>query len=262
MPGLKRGLFAAVLLLNVGLLAGCAAENSFTATSQFQGREVRLHGELYRPDGPGPFPAVVLLHGCSGIKENQRQWAGLLRDWGYVAYLLDSLGPRGLETICNKRVLSVETRAQDAYDAKAYLASLPIVRAGRIGVMGWSHGGSTVLCAANPAQGPRGDSFRAYVALYPGCRRPMTGVRGPLLMLVGGRDEWTPALPCQRLAKELAGRNSYPVLIKTYPQATHAYDYDQAPRHYHGHLLEYDPAATRDSREMVRQFLTKYLAGS
>jgi len=220
-----------------------------------------LSGDMYRPDGPGPFPAVVLLHGCSGIKENQRQWAELLREWGYVAYVLDSLGPRGLGPICTKKVLSAKTRAVDAYDAKDYLSSLPFVRTDRIGVMGWSHGGSAVLYAANSATGRAGDSFRAYIALYPGCWRPMAGVRGPLLILAGARDDWTPAGPCQKLAKTMADRNSYPVIIKIFPQATHAWDRDKPPRRYRGHNLQYDPVATSDSQAMVRKFLGESLLG-
>ena len=28
---------------------------------------VDLEAELYRPDGPGPFPAVVAMHRCGGL---------------------------------------------------------------------------------------------------------------------------------------------------------------------------------------------------
>ena len=261
MVGLKPGSCAALLILGLALLAGCAAENSFIASSQFRGQAVRLQGELYRPDGPGPFPAVVLLHGCSGVKKNQHQWAELLRKWGYVAYVLDSLGPRGLGPICGKRALSTKTRALDAYDAKAYLATLPYVRTDKIGLMGFSHGGSAALWADDPALEFTGDPFRAYIALYPGCRRPMSGLRGPLLVLAGARDDWTLAAHCRELVASLASLKQHPAVIKIYPQATHAWDFDRPPRSYRGHNLEYDPAATSDSRDMVRNFLGGYLGG-
>ncbi|MBU1451873.1 MAG: dienelactone hydrolase family protein [Proteobacteria bacterium] len=261
MPGLKRSLGAALLIVALGVLAGCAAVTSFTASSQYGGQSVRLRGELYRPVGPGPFPAVVLLHGCSGIKENYRQWARLLSEWGYVAYVLDSLGPRGLGSVCNKRALSARARSVDAYDAKAYLAGLPYVRADSIGLMGWSHGGIAALWAADPATLRTGDSFQAYIALYPGCWLHMTGLRAPLLILAGARDDWTPAAHCQALAQALATRAGPPVTIKVYPQATHAWDRDRPPRYYQGHRLEYDPVATSDSQKMVREFLGRYLRG-
>jgi poly(3-hydroxybutyrate) depolymerase len=55
-----------------------------------------LRGLLFRPKGEGPFPAVVLLHGCRGIQPYQRDWAGKLAEWGYVALLVDSFGPRNV----------------------------------------------------------------------------------------------------------------------------------------------------------------------
>ena len=261
MFSLKPGSRAALLILGLVLLAGCATEKSFIASSRFRGQAVHLSGDIYRPNGPGPFPAVVLLHGCSGIKENHHQWAELLREWGYVAYVVDSLGPRGLGPVCGKKVLSTKSRALDAYDAKAYLTTLPYVRANRIGIMGWSHGGSAALWADDPALGFTGDPFEAYIALYPVCRRPMSGLRGPLLILAGARDDWTPAALCQGLVASLASLKQYPAVIKIYPQATHAWDRDRPPRRYRGHNLQYDPAATRDSHAMVRNFLGEYLRG-
>jgi hypothetical protein len=48
---------------------------------------LQLRGSLYRPDGPGPFPAVVALHGCGGIRPRLHQWAATLHQWGYVVLL-------------------------------------------------------------------------------------------------------------------------------------------------------------------------------
>ena len=50
---------------------------------------------LYLPDeGDGPFPAVVLLHGCSGVAPRSRMWAEKLNSWGYATLIVDSFGPR------------------------------------------------------------------------------------------------------------------------------------------------------------------------
>jgi dienelactone hydrolase len=58
--------------------------------------------ELYVPPGAGPFPAVVILHGCDGVSPHYREWARQLRAWGYVAILVDSLRrtPLPRPTIC------------------------------------------------------------------------------------------------------------------------------------------------------------------
>ena len=78
------------------------------------GREAaRLDGVLLRPRGTGAFPAVVLLHGCTGlrtatgaIQAKLRFWGEHLRDLGYVALLVDSFTTRGIDEVCTGRHLS------------------------------------------------------------------------------------------------------------------------------------------------------------
>lgn len=93
--------------------------------------------------------------------------------------------------------------------------------------MGGSHGGSTTLATmAQPGSKP---GFAAAVALYPGCNarfgewRPGTsGVyrpQAPLLILVGEKDDWTPAAPCVELA-ERSRAAGLPVRTKVYPGAS------------------------------------------
>jgi hypothetical protein len=76
-----------------------------------------LNGYLARPDtglaaelgSPsnrgGPFPAVVVLHGCIGITGHFTGIADRLSSWGYVALAVDSLGPRGLADRCDVGIL-------------------------------------------------------------------------------------------------------------------------------------------------------------
>lgn len=237
-----------------------AASTAFPVSSTYQGRPLKLTGDLYRPPGPGPFPAVVLLHGCSGIQENHRQWAQLLADWGYAALLLDSLGPRGLHNVCRRRVLSPAQRAQDAYDAQAHLAGQPWVQKGRIAVLGWSQGGAGVLEAVSSQAFPKQEAFVAYIALYPRCKGSDPGrLKGPLLILAGAKDDWTPAKYCQQMASDLGRKNKTPVVIQVFGNAYHSYDRQRPPHTYLGHHLEYDPQATQASQQAVRAFLEKYL---
>src|SRR5262245_23309900 len=63
--------------------------------------QLLLTGQLYRPDGSEPFPAVVALHGCGGIGPNLHRWAHTLQQWGYVVLLVDSFSPRGKTNICD-----------------------------------------------------------------------------------------------------------------------------------------------------------------
>ena len=78
--------------------------------------------ELLTPAGAGPFPAVVVMHGCDGVNENTRRWAQRLVSWGYAALIVDSFRPRGLSSVCNRgSILPASVRAGDAVQAKGYL---------------------------------------------------------------------------------------------------------------------------------------------
>ncbi len=105
--------------------------------------------ELLTPQGTGPFPAVVVMHGCDGVNENTRRWAGRLVGWGYAALIVDSFRWRGLSNICgNAGALPASVRAHDATAAKNYLRSLPNIAKGRIGLIGFSHGAGAALAAS------------------------------------------------------------------------------------------------------------------
>ena len=57
---------------------------------------------MSKPKGGGPFPAVVMLGGCGGLKgeensKNQAAWAKKLTGWGYVTLSVDSLTHRNYE---------------------------------------------------------------------------------------------------------------------------------------------------------------------
>ena len=61
------------------------------------GETITLNGRLLRPpDGDGPFPAVVLLHGCDGMHNDDPWVENHHLRWGYVLLEVDSFGPRGM----------------------------------------------------------------------------------------------------------------------------------------------------------------------
>jgi dienelactone hydrolase len=214
-----------------------------------------------RPAGDGPFPAVVIMHDCSGLGPRSSgapwRWSAELMRAGYVTIWPDSFAtrghPNGVCTEPNRAGVGPTQRAADAYAALAHLRVLPFVDAKRIAVMGGSHGGSTTLATivatpANSAQPAPG--FAAAIALYPGCRQKLgdwvpkrdtvkdgddasvkptysySGVFKPLaptLILTGELDDWTPAEPCQRLT-DAAKTAGHPVEMKVYPGAHHSFD--------------------------------------
>jgi len=217
----------------------------FPALKEFGGEAVQLSALQFRPQGAGPFPAIVLMHGCSGmytpsgtITASYLRWAELLAEDGYVALLVDGFNPRGYRTICElqkRPILESRERVEDAYAAARWLSRQPHVGAGRIGLLGWSNGGTGTLYAMRP--GSRLEPpFRAAVAFYPGCRtlsRAKTPYQpyAPLLILAGGADDWTPAAPCAELV-EIARSHGARADIVVYPGAHHSFDRINLPVRY------------------------------
>lgn len=203
------------------------------------GPGVELTARMYRPEGKGPFPAIVMLHGCSGMwlkdgitpTANYRFWAEHFQARGYVALLVDSFGSRGEREICTQKVRKIapaRERSQDAYAALRWLARRDDIDAAHIHVMGWSNGAQTVLQVLRPdASGRPADgapSFRSAVAMYPGCASLAAKAyapTAPLLIQSGGADDWTPARPCETLAKSKHGAA---IEIDVYEGAHHSFD--------------------------------------
>lgn len=213
--------------------------------------------ELHQPTGPGPHPAVVVLHSCSGVTSTVRHWAAMMARWGYIALVLDSFGPRGVSDICGQAdQVSPRRRAEDAFAAAAYLRSRADVLGERVSAVGFSHGGDTALLAASRSAVERNGAtpFAAAVAFYPWCPLGGAPIASPVLILTGDADDWTPAVRCRQLQSTWRpefGR----VSLHVYPGATHAFDVPKLERRYLGHVLRHDAAATDDAAARVRGFL-------
>jgi dienelactone hydrolase len=192
-----------------------------------------LDAALVRPQGTPHGPAVVALHGCGGpYPSRDGSWAVALAKVGHTVLLPDSFGSRGLGSQCrtkNRIATPSGARRQDAIASGSWLRSQPGVAADGIALMGWSNGGGTVLETARVAPDLPAGLFSRFVAFYPGCATRAAEKKwqpsGPLLILVGAADDWTPAPPCKTLAAR------YPKLIELiiYPDAYHDFDAPNAP---------------------------------
>ena len=217
--------------------------------------------ELFPIAGSGPFPAMVVLHTCAGVDEHIREWARRLVSWGYVAIMPDSFRPRGVRNVCGQgNEVPLTVRAADAFAAAAYLRTLPNVRGDRIGVIGFSHGGGTVMetVLAGIVAQDGGRPFAAAVAHYPACPPPRSPLVTDTLILIGAADDWTPADRCERWRDAVAA-NGHTLLMTEYPNVMHSFDAMRPTRVYLGHHLGYDPAATADSLTRTKAFLDEKL---
>ena len=242
-----------------------------------------LTAYLYAPavERAGRAPAVVLMHGRAGaysslargvydastLTMRHRYWAEYWASRGYYALIVDSFGARGFPGgfaagSYSQRPASVNEvtiRPLDAYGALRFLRSLDGVDGDRVGLMGWSNGGSAVLAAM--ADDKPGDmrrvGFRAAVSMYPGCglqNRFRRGYRAyaPVDIYIGTADEEVSHDRCRTFA---AGAGAT-VRFNSFPGATHSFD-DPGRRRQ---SVPANAAATRTVRERLAQDFDKALA--
>lgn len=196
------------------------------------GDPVVLSGDLRFPSGSGPFPAVILAHGCSGTGNAETGWAPVLREWGYATFILDSLRGRNLSEVCtNPSALTGTQRIPDAYGALRVLATHPGIDARRVALMGFSHGailtlGASTVWARETFAASGQPAFRAFLPFYPYCNTlypERERISAPVRMHSGQLDDWTPAAPCVRLVEALKA-SGQDATITVYPGAHHSFD--------------------------------------
>jgi dienelactone hydrolase len=264
------------------ILAACAGP-SVTFPNATPGTPRNIPAAEARPEGDGPFPAMVLMHGCHGVSASTRQWAAWFRERGYVALVVDSWKPRRIRDACvpGPDIPSTE-RFDDAIGALRWLRSRPYVDAARVGVIGWSNGG---LFAMSVINGPSLDrarargvaipepGFAAAVAVYPGGCYSLVHERvvRPLLVLIGDADDWTPAEECQHMVDAMRAGGA-DVRIVRYPGAVHYFDVVGQPRVVlHevenrnrpggccGATVGYDASADADAHARVEEFVGRFV---
>jgi dienelactone hydrolase len=230
-----------VIAMTMTILASIAAAWCAVATEDVQipNGDATLKAVLFKPEGAGPFPAIVALHGCNGLMNRAGQIAARYRDWGerlvaagFVVLYPDSFGSRGIGSQCTireRRARSSRERVADANAARRWLQSKDWVKADRVGLLGWSSGATSALWTVRPRADIRDGKpdFRSAVALYPGCRRLSEiawSARVPTLILIGAADDWTPASACQTMVREARGRSAHAEII-TYPGAYQDFDH-------------------------------------
>ncbi|HZM12400.1 MAG TPA: dienelactone hydrolase family protein [Candidatus Limnocylindrales bacterium] len=222
-----------------------------------------IEGYLSKPEGRGPFPAVVYLHGCSGLFESTRkQIAELITGWGYVSFAVDSFATRGIKEACDQ---PMPDRQADALGALLYLSKLAFIDPERIAVLGSSQGGIAALqLASTHPVGlfaiPDELKFRDAVAYFPLCSVATDQLTIPTIILIGELDDWTPAKDCERWMERRGGKGA-PVKLVIYPGAYHAFTaaaFRDGTRSY-GHWLKYDADAARRSVLEVHDFLATEL---
>lgn len=188
---------------------------------------IQLTAQLYRPAAGGKLPAVAIFHGCGGVGVNNTRMAGLLRDWGYVALVVDSFSARHMTDVCGRHwptQSDAEARVHDIDASLVWLARQPFVDPERLAFMGYSYGGGVALLRAFSASAPKA---AAAVLVYPDCGlgerlRPAPVPPQPTMFAMGELDDWTPVSQCQALLQGATAPDK--VETHVYPGAHHSFD--------------------------------------
>jgi dienelactone hydrolase len=199
--------------------------------------KVTVTGDLYLPaNATGPVPALILKHSSGGLAgadgDNVRAWAKTLTDWGVAAFVIDSFGPRGVtSTAADPAQLSQWSDLADAFNGLKVLAADPRIDKSRIGVMGWSRGGTIAMISALESArlailAPSDPKFAAHIVFYGSAStqfRDKATDGAPMLFLHGEADDYVPVGPVKEFAAWLKGMGN-PVTFITYPGAYHEFD--------------------------------------
>jgi len=228
---------------------------------------------IAKPEGDGPFPVVIQLHGCGGRSEAMMDgYAQAARDAGAAAVIVDSWTPRGISrvnamaTICTGARLRGRERAGDLYAAVAWARAQSWADPQRIIIAGWSHGGWTIMDGLALRSG---DEMARATGLSDLPAEPLAGVAGAFIVypyvgppafagrrawrinpqtlaIVGGRDlvvgRESPARALERLRS-----HGQRIDIHKFDTATHAFDDERAV----DLRVRYDPHAVARARTLL-----------
>lgn len=241
---------------------------------------------MFKPEGAGPFPGLVLLPVCSGHIAflNTFNWAKRALDHGYAVLVVDPLGPRGVRENCvGLWAVGPRRFMKDGFDAAEHLRKQPFVKPDRIGLMGLSEGAMAGLGASGVKHAHEGGQrpFQAIVAAYPICmvksvKLPSTGqvvemhflpdqIEVPLLVEMGDRDNEADPRNCIPQLDALKAKGA-PVDYRLY-HATHNWDATETrdkPFRKIGPegqsiVYEYDAGVTEQSAKDAFTFLDAHL---
>jgi dienelactone hydrolase len=225
-----------------------------------------IAGALFKPEGAGPFPAVVYMVTCYGIRSFpeevlEKTVIDHLRSKGVATLIVDPFRPRNEPGICEnlndpnlneKKWAQYATRGgSDAVAAVQVLRSMPDIDANRIFLQGYSYGAGASLFAVDPkTAGAHDGKIAGVIAYYPYCLATEASV--PTLILVGEKDDWTPAALC------VAAKDKPNIEVVVLPGATHGFNMTYTGE-YMGHRLVYDEKATQDAERRADAFMDAHM---
>lgn len=219
-----RRTFGCVCVLAATTLAAARADEPRGVMVELKGGEGPIKGYLAKPQGDGPFPAIVLVHEWWGLTDWVKGNADRLAAQGYVALAVDLYKGKVTDDPDVAHQLSRLDPAGAVADLEggiAYLRSRPFVAKGRkIGAIGWCMGGMFARLAAQASEqiGPTVVCY-GMVSTEPGQVKLLKGK--PVLGIFAEEDH-IPVAKVEQFAEALKAQGNA-VTLKVYPKAGHGF---------------------------------------
>jgi dienelactone hydrolase len=282
-PALK---ISALIVGLLGLGLGSSAVSnatSLTVPERTLSEQIDLiepHTQIRVPgDATDPVGALLMFHGCGGLKNVQDGYAEAALEAGYAVVIVDSLAARGIgrfgamSQVCTAMRLWGQERSADVFAAVQIAASDARIDADRLALAGWSHGGWTMidaLAASGQNQTPEAllgdmtplaEQVRAAILIYPYCGFPV-GSDGsdldpdiPVFAILAENDLVAPNRDC-RATLTRARDAGVSVEFAVWDGLTHAFD---KPGPSADPRMEYNPDAAQRAYIRVVDILDQVL---
>jgi dienelactone hydrolase len=266
---------APILAIALVALGWLMPVQAFAETLEQRIARLEPHYSVHQPENVSArTPVVIMLHGCGGNRPFIEDMAREAAKAGATAVVVDSFAPRrisriaAIATVCTGARLQGRERAGDLYATVAWARRQPWADPSRISVIGWSHGGWTIMDALAMRSG---EEMRRLTGIEDLDGEPLEGLAATMIVYpyagVGtytGRREWRLSprstaiiaerdyiVGSSRAALERQRARGTPMEIVLFENATHAFE-DQ---HAEDPRVRYNPAATAREHELLREMI-------
>lgn len=236
--------------------------------------KLKPHMTVYGPEDDLPRPAILLFHGCGGIRSHIHLYAETAAQSGVRAFVIDSLKPRGmgrtaaLTLVCTGLVLKGYERSGDVLASLWGISNRPDVLSDQIILAGWSHGGWSIMDLMTEALTRSGEAklkdpdaslierVRGLFLVYPYISFPARSLSKPWLhfppttAILATSDHLTTYKSAKTVLDRLSenGLSLHTIALK----ASHAFDEETFSK---GGPMRYDADAVKASHEALTNLI-------
>ena len=192
-----------------------------------------VFGSLLVPENQreGPMPCVVAVHGSLNWGGHHHEHIVRWLEAGICVFRVHSFDSRSVYSVVEDQMqVTHAMMLADCYQALRMLSTHPGIDSRRIGIAGWSLGGTVALYSAweplAESLAPSGERFAAHLSFYPAAHMRTEVQRwskSPILVLHGSADDWVPLKLLEGLVEDITPHGA-DIRVQVYDGAPHSFD--------------------------------------